>query len=209
MTKKKTKKRIQAKCKCGKRYQFHSHMAGKQCKCKCGKTFIVDCIETKEASPPSASSQTRITAKDMPPADPTWWNNPVFIGLSITLALATLAASKAQTTMMGVQFIQFYVGFAMFCVIGIFVARFTSCSTFAGLVLAVVSFELLGLARYSYGITHDMGRFDLMVRLMIAGPFVGASVAFIEGGSSGSGYAAGGSCGGGGCGGGGCGGCGG
>ncbi len=164
---------------------------------------------TSDSPAPLDHSNVNIT--DMSPPDPPWWKNPIFVALTILMVLATLSAAVYQCTLRGHEFTDFYLLFGVFCVIAIFIARNTSCSTLGALVVAVLAYELLGVVRYLYGITHGMHRFDTMSDLMWIGPFAGAMIAFMKGDGSGSSSfssGCGGSCGGG-CGGGGCGGCGG
>lgn len=158
---------------------------------------------------------------DLPNPDPPWWKNPVFLALTVTFFSATLFAAAYQRSLRGPDFLTLYFWFGVVCLGGVIVARLTSCSTLAGLVVIVLAYELVGLARYQYGISHGMHRFGTMTTMMWMGPLGAAFAAFMtfsgDGGgwffssgcgSSCSGSSCGSSCGGG-CGGGGCGGCGG
>lgn len=186
-------------------------------------------VAVPSASPTSIASSSDTdtpphwdeASADLPTPDPPWWKNPVLLGLTITFVIATLFAAGIQRSLRGPDFLTLYFWFGVFCLGGVIVARFTSCSTLAGLVVVVLAYELVGLARYQYGISHGMHRFGIMTTMMWMGPLGAAFVAFMtfsgDGGSSFfssgcgsscSGSSCGSSCGGG-CGGGGCGGCGG
>ncbi|MGI9473237.1 MAG: hypothetical protein ACR2NZ_16975 [Rubripirellula sp.] len=154
---------------------------------------------------------------DLPAPEPAWWQNSIFKAITIVALVTLLVSSVWQTTLNGPEFLQLYFFVGLMCVVGIVVARTTSCSTLAGVIVMVLTFELLGLARYGYGLSHGMSRFGMLSTMMLFGPIGAFALGFAEssGSSGGSGFFSGGcssSCGsscGGGCGGGGCGGCGG
>lgn len=152
------------------------------------------------------------------------WRQSEFQFIAAACAMIVVFAGIYQLQLNGPQFISFYFVIALICCIIMVIARVTG-APLACLILAVLTFEIVGAIRFGYGTMNGMRRFSMLGQMMMLGPIglfvvtyldqvlgsIGSGSGWGDDGSSGffSSCSGGSSCGGGGCGGGGCGGCGG
>jgi uncharacterized membrane protein YgcG len=221
---------IKVTCECKHRFRARARLARRMVKCPNCETALAipplssDMVSADgqkwEACPECAGpflakaevcencSYSRRTAEIQKSKDTTFWYRLVPFVL-----IAAVLAYLVQTQLKGVEFLWFFVFFALCGGTTTIGAEFHDLGKFRTFVAWAIAFEIVGVVRILFGTSIGMTQFDFLKMMMVGCPFLGAIFLFGKSNNSDNsgwffGSSCGSSCGGGGCGG-GCGGCGG